>query len=111
MVTTLLLIDSYVKYSSYFKMEIKHFVSSGSDLKQVDAGGDGQIVGVNTADTIHCLKSTVASSYEKVGTVSWNDLPGSLMYFSCGPIGCWGVNMNFDIFYTVNSSFTSQLYR
>ncbi|XP_037551561.1 fish-egg lectin-like [Nematolebias whitei] len=72
----------------------------GLDLKQVDAGGDAQIVGVNTADTIHCLKSKVASSYEEVGTVSWNELPGSLMYFSCGSIGCWGVNMNFQIYFT-----------
>lgn len=80
-------------------------MSSGLDLKQVDAGGDAQIVGVNTADTIHCLKSKIASSYEEVGTVSWNDLPGSLMYFSCGSFGCWGVNKNFQIFFTVNSSF------
>ncbi|XP_017287044.1 fish-egg lectin-like [Kryptolebias marmoratus] len=72
----------------------------GLDLKQLDAGGDGQIVGVNSANTIHCLKSNVASTYEKVGAVSWDNVPGSLMYFSCGPLGCWGVNSFFQIYFT-----------
>ncbi|XP_013856640.1 fish-egg lectin [Austrofundulus limnaeus] len=72
----------------------------GLDLKQADAGGLGQVVGVSNADTIHCLKSDVASSYKAVATVSWNNLPGSLMYFSCGLYGCWGINFNFQIFFT-----------
>lgn len=86
-------------------MLLKGFVSLGLSLKQVDAGGDGQIVGVSPTDTIHCLRSDIASSYQQTGDVNWGTIPGSLKYLSCGPSGCWGTNANDDIFFTVNSIF------
>ncbi|XP_028255141.1 fish-egg lectin-like [Parambassis ranga] len=73
---------------------------NGQTLQQVDAGGDGQVVGVTSGSYIYCLKSSIALNYSQVGSVSWNELAGRLMYFSCSPLGCWGVNAVEQIFYT-----------
>ncbi|XP_069556039.1 fish-egg lectin-like [Brachyistius frenatus] len=76
-------------------------ISNGVELEQVDAGGEGQIVGVTSSHTIYCLKSTTAEAYKKEGSVSWDNLPGQLIYFSCSPLnGCWGVNSNHQIYFT-----------
>lgn len=81
-------------------------VSSGESLQQVDAGGDGQVVGVTDTSTIHCLKSTIASAYREQSTLSWTTLPGLLMYVSCSSkYGCWGVNSAQNIYFTVNYFF------
>ncbi|XP_006805610.1 fish-egg lectin-like [Neolamprologus brichardi] len=75
--------------------------ANGKSLQQVDAGGDGQVVGVTNTFTIHCLKSTIASAYRKQSPLSWTTLPGLLMYFSCSTnYGCWGVNSAQNIFFT-----------
>uniref|UniRef100_A0A3Q2VMW4 Fish-egg lectin-like n=1 Tax=Haplochromis burtoni TaxID=8153 RepID=A0A3Q2VMW4_HAPBU len=67
--------------------------ANGQTLQQVDAGGDGQVVGVTDTSTIHCLKSTIASDYRKQSTLSWTTITGGLMYVSCSSkYGCWGVN-------------------
>ncbi|MEQ2234854.1 hypothetical protein ILYODFUR_035699 [Ilyodon furcidens] len=72
----------------------------GLDLKQVDAGGEGQVVGVKVVNSIHCLDAGKASSIKQQGLMNWNTLEGQLMYFSCGPNGCWGVNSNQEIYFT-----------
>uniref|UniRef100_A0A3Q2VXS3 Fish-egg lectin-like n=1 Tax=Haplochromis burtoni TaxID=8153 RepID=A0A3Q2VXS3_HAPBU len=67
---------------------------------QVDAGGDGQVVGVTDTSTIHCLKSTIASDYRKQSTLSWTTITGGLMYVSCSSkYGCWGVNSVQNIYF------------
>uniref|UniRef100_A0A3Q2VHB3 Fish-egg lectin-like n=1 Tax=Haplochromis burtoni TaxID=8153 RepID=A0A3Q2VHB3_HAPBU len=72
-------------------------------LEQVDAGGDGQVVGVTHTSTIHCLKSTIASDYREQSTVSWTTLPGLLTYVSCSSkYGCWGVNSAQNIYFTTS---------
>nr|XP_015811146.2 fish-egg lectin [Nothobranchius furzeri] len=73
---------------------------SGLDLQQVDAGGSGQIVGVTSSNTIHCLQSNAASAYQHLDFVSWRYFDGQLKYFSCGPKGCWGVNSADNIYVT-----------
>lgn len=75
--------------------------ANGETLQQVDAGGDGQVVGVTDTSTIHCLKSTIASAYREQSTLSWTTLPGLLMYVSCSSkYGCWGVNSGQNIYFT-----------
>uniref|UniRef100_A0A8C6NJ04 Fish-egg lectin n=1 Tax=Nothobranchius furzeri TaxID=105023 RepID=A0A8C6NJ04_NOTFU len=77
--------------------------------KQVDAGGNEQVVGVNSADNIFCLKSSITLAYPQPGPVAWTPFDGSLTYFSCGPNGCWGVNSADNIYVSVSSSiFTSR---
>ncbi|KAG9337725.1 hypothetical protein JZ751_028222 [Albula glossodonta] len=68
-------------------------------LKQVDAGGDQFAAGVNMHDNVYCLgrDATVGFSREN-SPAPWQQLPGALMYYSCGPNGCWGVNSNQDIY-------------
>lgn len=68
-------------------------------LKQIDAGGNAFIVGVNKQENIFCLQSGYTMNFKGVGGVSWTGFPGSLKYFSCGPNGCWGANMNDDVFF------------
>ncbi|XP_054911522.1 fish-egg lectin-like [Poeciliopsis prolifica] len=75
------------------------FPTHGQVLIQVDAG-DGKVVGVTSQNTIHCLDANSAAAIEEEGNLNWRTIPGLLMYFSCGPVGCWGVNSGQDIFFT-----------
>uniref|UniRef100_A0A3P9PG68 Fish-egg lectin n=1 Tax=Poecilia reticulata TaxID=8081 RepID=A0A3P9PG68_POERE len=87
---------------SFFFFVMLFFVSSGLELKQVDAGGQGQVVGVAKGDTIHCLTANKASSIKEI--INWTSgIAGFLIYISCAPTGCWGVNAQQSIFFTVNS--------
>ncbi|CAB1346236.1 unnamed protein product [Coregonus sp. 'balchen'] len=68
-------------------------------LKQLDAGGNQFMVGVNMDDTPFCLTSSATVGYKGPGSpTSWTRLPGAVKYYSCGPFGCWAVNKNDDIF-------------
>uniref|UniRef100_A0A3Q2VMR6 Fish-egg lectin-like n=1 Tax=Haplochromis burtoni TaxID=8153 RepID=A0A3Q2VMR6_HAPBU len=79
--------------------------ANGQTLQQVDAGGDGQVVGVTDTSTIHCLKSTIASDYRKQSTLSWTTITGGLMYVSCSSkYGCWGVNSVQNIYFKITPS-------
>ena len=81
----------YIIHSSVLNL------SSGRSLLQVDAGGDGQVVGAYTY--AYCLKSNVASHYKGVGSLSWNCLSTRMRYISCGPrYGCWGVYSSYVYF-------------
>ncbi|XP_075462810.1 fish-egg lectin-like [Ascaphus truei] len=66
-------------------------------LKQVDAGGDKFLAGVNRLDSIYCLNQEPTLSTDSV--VLFTLLEGGLKYYSCGPRGCWGVNSANNIYY------------
>ncbi|XP_061817238.2 fish-egg lectin-like [Nerophis lumbriciformis] len=70
--------------------------SSGPLLQQVDAGGDGQVVGLTpTSNLTYCLRSNYASAFKGVGSLSWNSLGRTMKSYSCGPLyGCWGVDQS-----------------
>ncbi|XP_061106130.1 fish-egg lectin-like isoform X2 [Conger conger] len=71
----------------------------GGLLKQVDAGGDQFVAGVNMNDNVYCLGRDPTIRYRGPGSPApWNMLPGRLMYYSCGPNGCWGVNSAQNIY-------------
>ncbi|KAG7469268.1 hypothetical protein MATL_G00127070 [Megalops atlanticus] len=68
-------------------------------LTQVDAGGDQFVAGVNMYDAIYCLAQSPTVEYRGAGSPTpWQQLPGALVYYSCGPNGCWGVNRGQDIY-------------
>ncbi|XP_042258504.1 fish-egg lectin-like isoform X3 [Thunnus maccoyii] len=70
-------------------------------LKQIDAGGDGQVVGVNSGSQTYCLRRTYASAFKGVGTTNWNSLSRTMKYYSCGPMfGCWGVDTSHRVYVT-----------
>ncbi|XP_038137859.1 fish-egg lectin-like [Cyprinodon tularosa] len=75
------------------------FPLSGLKLNQLDAGGEGHVVGVTDSDSIHCVNASNVSPTEQEGSLNWITLPGALMHFSCGPNTCWGVNSNQDIYF------------
>nr|BAL61198.1 Fish-egg lectin [Oplegnathus fasciatus] len=76
-------------------------LSNGPSMLQVDAGGNGQVVGVSNSYTNYCLRSTFASAYRKVGSLTWNSLSRVVKYYSCGPLyGCWGVDASDRIYFT-----------
>uniref|UniRef100_A0A8C6KI54 Fish-egg lectin-like n=1 Tax=Nothobranchius furzeri TaxID=105023 RepID=A0A8C6KI54_NOTFU len=76
----------------------------GDFVSQVDAGGNKQIVGVNSGNNIYCLKTSITSAYSQTGSVDWTGFDGALKYFSCGPNGCWGVNSADNIYTVILSS-------
>ncbi|KAG9337726.1 hypothetical protein JZ751_028223, partial [Albula glossodonta] len=68
-------------------------------LKQVDAGGDQFAAGVNMHDNVYCLGRDATVGFSRGNSPApWQRLPGALMYYSCGPNGCWGVNSKQDIY-------------
>lgn len=81
-------------------------------MLQVDAGGNGQVVGVSNSYTNYCLRSTFASAYRKVGSLTWNSLSRVVKYYSCGPLyGCWGVDASDRIYFTqVGHCNTSEIF-
>lgn len=66
-------------------------------LKQVDAGGDQILSGVNMIDDIFCLNMDANNKWPSSNT-PWVHLNGKLKYYSCGPYSCWGVNSNNQIY-------------
>uniref|UniRef100_A0A3B3U0A7 Fish-egg lectin-like n=2 Tax=Poecilia latipinna TaxID=48699 RepID=A0A3B3U0A7_9TELE len=86
--------------------EVYKFVASdfvpthGLELKQVDAGGQGQVIGVAKSDRIHCLTANKASSIKEIMHWSTSSVTDLLIYISCAPTGCWGVNAQQSIFFT-----------
>nr|XP_033770772.1 fish-egg lectin-like [Geotrypetes seraphini] len=74
-------------------------------LKQIDAGGDQFISGANANDDIFCLSKTGAIPVKfQSSSIPWVQIDGKLKYYSCGLLGCWGVNNANDIFYRWESS-------
>uniref|UniRef100_A0A8C8VFA4 Fish-egg lectin n=1 Tax=Pelusios castaneus TaxID=367368 RepID=A0A8C8VFA4_9SAUR len=65
-------------------------------LKQIDAGGDLFIAGVNMNDDIFSVSAPAALT---VNQLPWVNIAGKLKYYSCGPLGCWGVNSADDIYF------------
>ncbi|XP_042258507.1 fish-egg lectin-like isoform X2 [Thunnus maccoyii] len=82
--------------------------SSGLSMQQVDAGGDGQVVGVTPSSySTYCLRSSLALAY-KAGSLSWNSLSRTMRYYSCGPLyGCWGVDSRSQVYVTQRFTPTS----
>ncbi|XP_060936340.1 fish-egg lectin-like [Limanda limanda] len=84
-------------------------LAKGLSMHQVDAGGDGQIVGVGTGKhNAYCLKEKTALGFCGRRTLSLTYLSRQMKYYSCGPrMGCWGVDKRYRIWVTKNISPTS----
>ncbi|XP_016112869.1 fish-egg lectin-like [Sinocyclocheilus grahami] len=67
------------------------FIQFPGLLKQVDAGGDQIIAGVNMNDDIFCLNMDANDKWPS-STTPWVQMNGKLKYYTCGPYSCWGVN-------------------
>ncbi|XP_056317585.1 fish-egg lectin-like [Danio aesculapii] len=85
------------KSNNIFKLMSGRFVNFPGLLKQVDAGGDQIIAGVNMNDDIFCLNMDANNQWPS-STIPWVTLNGKLKYYSCGPYSCWGVNSANNIF-------------
>ncbi|XP_063074240.1 fish-egg lectin-like [Engraulis encrasicolus] len=82
-----------------YKMVAGSCVRVPGGLKQVDAGGEHIISGVNSADGIYCMSRDGVLGFKGPGSPTpWLHIPGGLKYYSCGPIGCWGVNRHNNIY-------------
>uniref|UniRef100_A0A8C6LKR3 Fish-egg lectin-like n=1 Tax=Nothobranchius furzeri TaxID=105023 RepID=A0A8C6LKR3_NOTFU len=98
-------VDSFDKIYKFVRGDFVSFKLHKDNLFKCNE----QIVGVNSADNIFCLKSSITLAYPQPGPVAWTPFDGLLTYFSCGPNGCWGVNSADNIYVTVSSSiFTSR---
>ncbi|XP_072282900.1 fish-egg lectin-like [Pyxicephalus adspersus] len=88
-----------------FKYKVSDWMSVTGALKQIDAGGNKFVSGVNAQDNIFCLRQSCTISDSSA--VIFNQVDGALRYYSCGPIGCWGTNKDQSIFYRYNVTPTS----
>lgn len=85
------------KDNRVFKLQDNVWTSVTGFLKQVDAGGDKFLGGVNSHDNIFCLMQNCTVSRSTL--LTFTPLDGALKYYSCGLFGCWGVNSAENIFY------------
>ncbi|XP_077312810.1 fish-egg lectin-like isoform X3 [Lithobates pipiens] len=84
------------------KMQDNDWMPVSGYLKQVDAGGDKFLGGVNAQGNVYCLDQIYTIS--RSSCVSFTPLNGTLKYYSCGPKSCWGVNRDNNIYYRHNVS-------
>ncbi|XP_053307907.1 fish-egg lectin-like [Spea bombifrons] len=80
-----------------YKLQDNNWVQVTGLLKQIDAGGEKYLSGVNGLDSIYCLNQEHTMS--RSASLPFLFIDGSLKYYSCGPLGCWGVNSNNQIYY------------
>ncbi|XP_053124303.1 fish-egg lectin-like isoform X2 [Hemicordylus capensis] len=71
---------------------------SGS-FSQIDAGGDLFVAGVNQLTESWCLSRSGLVTKSPSFPGSWANLEGSLIYYSCGWRGCWGINTVNEIWF------------
>ncbi|XP_069478131.1 fish-egg lectin-like [Ambystoma mexicanum] len=87
-----------------YKLVGAEWVQTQGLLKQVDAGGAQFISGANMKDDIFCLGNNATVSVKDGSALPWVNIEGKLKYYSCGPLGCWGVNSADDIYYRFGST-------
>ncbi|XP_069478135.1 fish-egg lectin-like isoform X3 [Ambystoma mexicanum] len=87
-----------------YKLVGAEWVQTQGLLKQVDAGGAQFISGANMNDDIFCLGNSATVSVKDGSALPWVNIEGKLKYYSCGPLGCWGVNSADDIYYRFGST-------
>ncbi|KAE8277437.1 hypothetical protein D5F01_LYC24630 [Larimichthys crocea] len=76
-------------------------VAGGLYMQQVDAGGDGQIVGTTYNYYGYCLRSYLAAAFTGAGSLSWSYSSIRVRYYSCGPLhGYWAIDTSFQIWFT-----------
>ncbi|XP_051806338.1 fish-egg lectin-like [Acanthochromis polyacanthus] len=81
------------------KFIANNFTTVSGSLRQVDAGGDGQVVGITSSNVTYCLRSGYASAYKGTGSVSWSSLSRKMKYVSCSPSNvCWGVDTSSQVY-------------
>ncbi|KAM4703919.1 fish-egg lectin-like [Rhinophrynus dorsalis] len=85
------------KQNYIFKMQNNNWQQVSGLLKQVDAGGEKFLSGANAQDMIYCLNEDFTTSTSV--SFPFTNIDGRLKYYSCGPLGCWGVNSANNIFY------------
>ncbi|XP_041427682.1 fish-egg lectin-like [Xenopus laevis] len=84
--------DNYI-----YRLKNYNWIEVSGLLKQIDAGGDIFISGANADDDIYCVN-------QDPNTFPANSLPyvhieGKLKHYACGPLGCWGINSDNEIYY------------
>ncbi|OCT56509.1 hypothetical protein XELAEV_18000001mg [Xenopus laevis] len=91
------------KFNLIYRLQNFEWIRVSGLFKQIDAGGDTFLAGVNTEDNIYCLNQDKLTET----AVTFTQIEGKLMYYSCGPLGCWGVNNVYEIYYQKNVTQTS----
>ncbi|XP_015261502.1 PREDICTED: fish-egg lectin-like [Gekko japonicus] len=86
-------------YHNVYRLVGGNWILITGSLKQIDAGGSQFVVGVNMNDEICCLPKSSAITADDNSSLSWIHIEGKFKYYSCGPLGCWGVNSADTIYY------------
>ncbi|KAL2103075.1 hypothetical protein ACEWY4_002243 [Coilia grayii] len=86
-------------HNQIYKLVAGDWTNVPGVLKQIDAGGDQFVAGANKENSPYCLLKKNTIGYTQASdSANWVQLPGAMKYYSCGPISCWGVNHNDEIY-------------
>ncbi|XP_069478466.1 fish-egg lectin-like [Ambystoma mexicanum] len=80
------------KTGHVFKMVGGEWIRTSGSLHQIDSSGAQLLTGVNWKKEYFCLDSKAAMAVKDDANLSWVKHMGNMNYFSCGPLGCWGVS-------------------
>uniref|UniRef100_UPI00398E5FCD fish-egg lectin-like n=1 Tax=Pristiophorus japonicus TaxID=55135 RepID=UPI00398E5FCD len=73
-----------------------------AQLVQIDAGGAQFVAGVDQFGATLCLEKNELPKAVPNGTVAFRSVGSRMKYYSCGPLGCWGVTLAKDVYYRIN---------
>ncbi|CAH2318817.1 fish-egg lectin-like [Pelobates cultripes] len=96
----------HVRQNNIFKIQDGVWVNVEGSLKQEDAGGNIYQAGVSGAENIYCQNQD--STVSRKTNLSFNEIEGTVKYYSCDRHGCWGVNKYNSIFYRLDESPTDR---
>ncbi|XP_041032611.1 fish-egg lectin-like [Carcharodon carcharias] len=71
-------------------------------LTQLDAGGDQIVAGVDQFGSTFCIGPQELASAVINRSASFSSIGSRMRYYSCGPLGCWGVTLAKDVYYRLN---------
>ncbi|KAJ1090965.1 hypothetical protein NDU88_004093 [Pleurodeles waltl] len=80
--------EQSTKREPTFTQELKGEEDIASNI---DAGAATYISGVNPSNAVFCLSNPTTALR------TWHLIEGEMKYYTCGPLGCWGVNTTDDI--------------
>ncbi|XP_038669522.1 fish-egg lectin-like [Scyliorhinus canicula] len=72
------------------------------ELIQLDAGGERILAGVDQFGSTFCINSQDLAAVTDNKSATFNTIGSRMRYYSCGPLGCWGVTLARDVYYRLN---------
>ncbi|XP_072409667.1 fish-egg lectin-like isoform X2 [Chiloscyllium punctatum] len=72
------------------------------ELMQLDAGGDQFVAGVDQFGATFCINKREVENAVANRSIPFSSVGSRMRYYSCGPLGCWGVTLAKDVYHRLN---------